>query len=316
MLQSVLNRSARIFLDSCAGFALCVLSSSPGMAQEAETPESVEITHEQAREQLLEHLATYGWEAGPNVFLLGQQAEIQLPAEYSFLDGDESRNLMEFYENIPTDQELGLVARTDDLAGWFVIFEFDDIGYVEDDEKDEIDADAILDSYREGTRLGNEERAKRGIPGLDLIGWRTAPRYNDQTQNLEWCLHFESGGSPVFNHNIRILGRLGVMKVTLVCGPEELDAGLAETQTILAGFSYSDGQKYSQFRSGDRVAEYGLAALVAGGTIAAIATKGKIFGKILKPLIIGVCALGAFFARSFRSIFGRKKDDGFPDRTE
>ncbi len=72
--------------------------------------------------------------------------------------------------------------------------------------------------------------------------------------------------------------------------------------------SFEDGQRYADFREGsDKVAGYGLAALVAGG----VASKVGLFGKLLafllafkKLLIGGVVALLAGIGK----LFGRKSD--------
>ena len=75
----------------------------------------------------------------------------------------------------------------------------------------------------------------------------------------------------------------------------------------MEGFSYKSGKTYAEFRSGDKVAEYGLAALVAGGAGAAAVKLGlfawlaKIFaksGKAVVALLVGAAAgLKALFSR-------------------
>ena len=56
---------------------------------------------------------------------------------------------------------------------------FDDIGYVKDDEKSALDADAILASIRDGTEDVNKERAKRGWPAIKVVGWDQRPHYDE-----------------------------------------------------------------------------------------------------------------------------------------
>ena len=200
------------------------------------------------------------------------------------------------------------MAQAENPFGWFVVFEFDDMGFVKDDDKDELDADAIYESFLEGSKQSNKYREEMGIAPLNLVGWKVEPNYEETTNNLEWCLEFESGGEPVLNHNIRVLGRRGVTIVTLVCNPEQFDDALAGTRRILEGFSYNEGQRYSDYVSGDKIAEYGLAALVTGGAVA-IAAKSGILGKLLKPILLGLAAAGAWIASTFKKIFARSKDD-------
>jgi uncharacterized membrane-anchored protein len=75
---------------------------------------------------------------------------------------------------------------------WFSIFDFEDTGYIKDDEK--IDADAVLQSLKEGNARGNEERKRRGFPALNLDGWFVAPRYDTDTKRLEWATKLSSEG--------------------------------------------------------------------------------------------------------------------------
>ena len=68
---------------------------------------------------------------------------------------------------------------------WWVILEFEEIGYVKDDEKSDLDAQALLESYRRGTEEMNRSREERGSPPIRIVGWHVAPNYNDLTKNLD-----------------------------------------------------------------------------------------------------------------------------------
>jgi uncharacterized membrane-anchored protein len=116
----------------------------------------------------------------------------------------------------------------------------------------------------------------------------------------------KSGGESV-NWSVRVLGREGVMNIDLVLAPEGLDAALPEFEKVIDSFQYEDGQRYAQFTSGDKIAEYGLAALVVGGG-AAIAAKTGLLSKLLKPLLIGLAFLAAMGKRIWGWITGRSRD--------
>ena len=137
-----------------------------------------------------------------------------------------------------------------------------------------------------------------------LEGWFVEPRYDRQTNQLEWGtrLRTESGGQVV-NFTTRLLGKGGVMSATLVSDPERLDHDVVEFKSALKNFGFNPGETYTDFKQGDKVAEYGLAALVVGGAAAAAAKSGA--GKaIFKGLGIlalgGLAALGAFLKKLFR----------------
>src|SRR3990172_5752237 len=82
------------------------------------------------------------WQHGPSLGSLGYIAEIHIPAEYVFATASDTRLLMEAMQNPPSGNELGFIAPAP--VDWFVVFQFDDAGYVRDDEKHSLDADAML----------------------------------------------------------------------------------------------------------------------------------------------------------------------------
>lgn len=101
------------------------------------------------------------------------------------------------------------------------------------------------------------------------------PRYNDTTHNLEWAIKVrsEEGGTSV-NYLTKLLGRKGVMHVTLLVDAEELPATLPAYQKLLSEFTYTAGQSYAEFRQGDKLAQYSLAGLITAGAGVAMVKSG------------------------------------------
>src|SRR5262245_4427169 len=245
------------------------------------------------------------WQKGPSRGTLGNLAQIKIPEKYVFAGGEDTKQLMEAMQNPVTGQELGFLAP--EKAPWFIVFEYDDTGYIRDDEKGSLDAVAMLASIKAGNEEGNKERAKRGWPTLEITGWEQQPRYDEKTHNLEWAIRGQSEGKPVVNFNTRILGRGGVMRVTLVTGPEEFTATLPQYKAALADFSYNSGHKYAEYRQGDKLATYGLSALVVGGATAA-AVKSGAFKWLWKVGGLAVIAALGFL----KKLFGRRKPNDLP----
>ena len=104
------------------------------------------------------------WQKGPALGDLGSVAEVKVPTGYVFADGNDTRVIMEATHNPSTGRELGFVAPAGE--DWFAVFEFDAVGYVRDDEKNSLDADALLQSIKTATEEGNQERIKRGLDVL------------------------------------------------------------------------------------------------------------------------------------------------------
>lgn len=245
------------------------------------------------------------WTEGPAKAGLGGHAEILVPEGFLFTGPKGTKDLLEEMGNPTNGSELGLLAPRD--SNWFVVFEFSDVGYVKDDEKDALDADLILENIRQGTAAANEVREQRGIPPLLIKGWRVKPNYNATTHNLEWAIDAASarGGESV-NYNVRLLGRSGVMEASLVLAPKDLDAALPRFRSLLGGYQFQQGQRYADWRSGDKIASYGLTALIAGG-VGAAAVKSGLLSKIWKFLVVGVVAGLGLLTRLLKSIFSREK---------
>ncbi len=218
-------------------------------------------------------------------------AKVDIPSGYLFADGNDTRLLMEAMKNPPSGAELGFVAPVD--IGWFVVFEFDELGYIKDDEKHSLDANAILTALRNSNEKANEERRKRGWPIMTIIGWEQQPHYNAVTHNLEWAIRGESEGSSVINYNTRLLGRSGVMRVTLVTDPPKLNETLPKFKSIIDMHAFNQGHKYTEFRRGDKVAKYGLTGLIVGGATAVAVKTGalKWLWKLGIAVLIGGGAL-------------------------
>jgi uncharacterized membrane-anchored protein len=245
-----------------------------------------------------EELQKLAWQRGPAEGRIGTKATIKIPQGYVFLDEKNTSRFLQLAGNPPRDGHY-LFAPED--LDWFSVFSFDSTGYVKDDEK--IDPDGLLKTLKDSDGRANEERQRLGLRSLYTVGWEVPPHYDTDTKRLEWGLRLKSDGERVsINYTSRLLGRTGVMSAVLVADPQTLGK---DTQAFKAGlkeFSYVAGERYSEFKPGDRVAEYGLAALVLGGA-AAVATKKGFWGAIvaflaafwkliLGAVVAGLAALG------------------------
>ena len=137
---------------------------------------------------------------------------------------------------------------------------------------------------------------------MTIVGWEQQPRYNESTHNLEWAVRAESEGVPIINYNTRLLGRGGVMEVTLVTDPATFATNLPKFKTMLAGFDFNQGQRYAEFRQGDKMAEYGLTGLIVGGTTAVLVKSGA-FKWIWKALVAAALVISGFI----KKLFSRRK---------
>ena len=267
--------------------ALFVLLGFPGLALTLSAQETTD-------------LRKIGWEHGPSVVKVGDQAQITLVKGYMFTGRSGARTFLELTENPPSGDELGIL--TPEALGWFAIFRFDAVGYIRDDEKNSLDADAMLKTIQAGTQKSNEERRRRGWGTVTIVGWLTPPHYDANTHNLEWTIsgRDDKEGVLVANHNTRLLGRRGVMKINLVANSDDLPVSLTDFRKAMLNFAYTPENTYRAWVKGDKVAEYGLTALVVGGATA-VATKTGFLKAFWKFLVAAVIGIGALLKKLFGS---------------
>ena len=209
-------------------------------------------------------------------------ATVNVPEVYIFLDAKATRTFLEDGQNIPAGDELGALLRVmPNKDHWFAVFSYEDTGHIDDKERDAIDADALMKTLKKGNEYGNKERQKRGWQVLNLEGWHQRPFYDPATNNLTWATKLSAEGSPSINHSVRLLGRTGTMSVQLVADSSSIDAATREFNDVLDGYTYNQGQRYAEFVKGDKLAGYGLTALIAGGAGAA-AVKSGLLAEVLE----------------------------------
>jgi uncharacterized membrane-anchored protein len=254
--------------------------------------------------------STVNWVRGPATASLKNTAEIKVPQGYKFANAEDTQRLLKAAGEPTSGHEMGMLLPEE--GGWTLFFEFSSDGYVKDDDKDKLDADKMLKSISQGNEYANKKRVAMGNPPLKIVGWEKPPSYDPVSHNLEWAIRGESEGQSILNYNIRLLGRKGVMEVVLVCDPEKLGATLPTMKDLLAGYVYKSGESYAEYRPGDKIAKYGLAALVTGGAVAVAAKTGLLAGLLLffkkgwKLLVLAVVAVLSFFKRL--ALGGKRRD--------
>ena len=132
----------------------------------------------------------FKFQYGPTTANMKGIAQVAVPEGYLFADAKGAQALMEAMGNIKSDQEVGLIAPTSMV--WFVVFEFDPVGYVKDQDKDQLDADKMLASITKATEQFNKQREKMKVAPMKIVGWDVPPHYDAETHNLQWTIRGES----------------------------------------------------------------------------------------------------------------------------
>ena len=245
------------------------------------------------------------WVNGPAKGDISTKASIQVPKDYVFLGERDTRRFIQLMGNPPSDNHYLIAPKA---LNWFAVFSFNESGYIKDDEK--IDPEALLKQLKENDGPSNEERKKLGMQLLYTDGWQVPPHYDTQTKRLEWGMRLRSAdGQMNVNYTSRILGRSGVMRAVLVADIPTLEQDTREFKAVMQKFTYNPGETYAEFKQGDKIAEYGLAALVLGGAAAVATKKGfwAVIGGFLAAFWKVLAAAAVAAVAGLGSIFKKKK---------
>jgi uncharacterized membrane-anchored protein len=211
------------------------------------------------------------WTTGPAVGRLGDVAQVDVPSLCKFTDARGTSGFLSAIGELWTGRELGVLichAAPDDDGAWYVLFTYNAIGFVRDDEKSSLDPEGLLAGLRHtDDSLDELRRQRRGAHGQDIIGWVQAPSYDSLTHTITWATRVrdrDTSEVEAISHATRILGRDGDMNVDFAADSAHEEAVVAMFLEILRGFSFVSGQRYSHWRPRDRISNHGLATLIVG----------------------------------------------------
>ncbi|XPV69831.1 MAG: DUF2167 domain-containing protein [Halarcobacter sp.] len=257
--------------------------------------------------------AEYALYSGPQDIKILDQSTLALPSGFGFVPKKESLELLKAMGNTPGDEIEGIIFPLKKDSSGFIVVSYIDSGYIKDDEAKQWDANELLTSLKEGTKAGNSQRIKMGVPPIEVLGWITSPQYNAQEHKLIWSAKVQNIGSNDsnygINYNTYILGREGYISMNFITDSIHIEAGKPIAKQLLSKMNFDDGKTYSDFNADtDKVAEYGLAALIAGvaakklGLLAVITAFAIKFWKVA---LLGF----AFLYKPILNIFKRKKEN-------
>jgi|GEM_PF-94072 len=244
---------------------------------------------------------------GPAEVKMRDQAVLKLPKGQVYVPMPAAGKLMRAMGNRTDDRLIGVIF-PDSNEQWMVVAKYESSGYIKDDDARDWKADELLDNLKSGTEQANSERRSRGIPEMEVLGWVEKPAYDAARHRLVWSISSKDKGAPGggqgVNYNTYALGREGYISMNLVTGLKEIEAHKPVARELLAALDFNSGKRYADFNSStDKVAEYGLAALVGGiaakklGLFAIIAA---FFAKFFKVFIIAAIAAVPFLGKLFK----------------
>jgi len=248
--------------------------------------------------------------AGPSNITLIDQATLNLAADRFFVPKTEGLRVLRALGNVPDETTfVGLVLSIRQNEPWMVVIRYTKEGYIKDDDAKDWNADELLKNISEGVEQSNRDRVARGFAELQVVGWIEPPAYDADTHRLVWSLLGKDKGQPDdtprnVNYNTYALGRDGYFSLNLLSDSQRIATDKAAARELLADLQYNAGKRYEDFSATtDRVAQYGLMALVGGAVakkLGLFALLGAMALKFAKVIFVGVLAFGAGIVKFFR----------------
>jgi uncharacterized membrane-anchored protein len=267
--------------------------------------------------EVKQFLSSLHYQSG-DVKLSDAGATLHVQSGFHYLGHDDARKVLEdYWGNPPDDEVLGMLGPDNAALGsehsWGVVLTYVDEGHVSDEDAAKTDYTQMMKDMQEASVEQNEEAKRQGYDTVNIIGWAQPPSYDAANKRIYWAreLDFSSSEQNTLNYDIRVLGREGYLSMNAVADMRDLSMVKEDMKRVIPMAEFDAGQRYADFNeSTDKVAAYGLAALVGGG----IAAKAGLFAKLgalllafKKFIVLGVIAIGAAAKKLFG---GKDKRDG------
>lgn len=271
-----------------------------------QTDQEDQISQAEIEKQMKELEDSLRWKTG-SINLHNNLATLVVPKGFRYINHEDAVKVLSAWGNEEIGDTLGMLFPENvsvfDQNSWAVVIEYEDSGYVSDADAKSINYDELLVQMQKGIAEENKERKKHDIQQIELIGWAKPPRYDASTKKMFWAkeLHFEGMDTHSLNYNIRMLGREGILILTIVSEMSQLKSIEPSMPAIISSTNFNAGNTYGDYKEGtDRKSDYGLAELVVGGAVLGAAAKTG----LLKGLLAGIFAMKKFIIVGFVALLG------------
>ncbi|WP_226648610.1 DUF2167 domain-containing protein [Microbulbifer variabilis] len=238
-------------------------------------------------------------------------ASLKVSEEFYYLNPkDAEKVLVDVWGNPPGQKVLGMIFPADatpfDENSWAVTIEYEEDGYVSDEDAKDINYNDLLKQMQSDTAQASKDRVRNGYEPIALVGWAAQPYYDTDAHKLHWAKELKFGDmeTNTLNYNIRVLGREGVLVLNYIANMDQKTVIQDNLSSVLALAEFDQGHTYGDFNPEiDKVAAYGIGALITGKVLAKtglFAAAIILLKKFWVFLAVGVVAM-------FKALFSRKK---------
>ncbi len=288
----------KTFLTFCLTLFMCFSSF-------AQMVDSTQLRNSEIEESLVYQTGIIELESG--------NATLNVPSGFRYLDKIQSMYVLSDLWGNPADSSvMGMLVPENrgvlEPNSWVFTMSFDEMGYVKDDDAEDINYDDLLKEQQQEIKDASQERMKQGYQAIEFVGWASSPFYDKNTKILHWAkeLKFGEDSLNTLNYNLRILGRKGIFVINAIASMTELSEVKPNIDKVVSSIEFKEGHRYSDFVPDvDNVAAWTVGGLVAGKVLA----KAGFFvlvAKFWKLIALALAGVGTGFWKYFK---GRRKED-------
>lgn len=247
-------------------------------------------------------------------------AKLTVPSGFRFLNKAQSIYVLTDLCGNPADSSIiGMLVPSNrsvlESGSWFFAISFDEMGYVKDDDAEDINYDDLLKEGQKEMREVNPERIKQGYQPIEFIGWASSPFYDKNKKILHWAKEVKFGDDSLntLNYNLRILGRKGIFMLNAVGSMSELQEVKSNIDKVIGSVEFKEGHKYSDFIPDvDNVAAWTIGGLVAGKILAKVGFF-VLIAKFWKLIALAIAGAGGSIWKYFKR---KKKEEITKDKVD
>jgi uncharacterized membrane-anchored protein len=197
--------------------------------------------------------------AGPYK-LSRSHATVQLPAGLFLLLGVDARRYSWLGNGVDYPPTEAVLIHNVGSINREVYYDWRGEGYVSD--SDWVDSDGLLARYRDATEAANKARVKKGARPMHVVRWLEPPHYDQAKRTVTYAMELrDDDGSWSVAVGLR-LGRAGYTEISW-SGPVDEGGQPDLLSQALAAHSFDAGDRYEDYRDGDKTAAYGVEGAVA-----------------------------------------------------
>ena len=211
----------------------------------------------------------------------GTGGSIKIDSSEIFLTGNDVNQYSYWTWGYP-DYSLMLIRSGADT----IYVEHEGGGYVSIDDWKNVDTNAMIKELNDNAKTVVQDRKAKNLPYATKFSWVHKPQLDRQKNMVYYAYKVEWSDDAISLESLSlVLGRKGYTTVTFVTNYDKnisLAAVSKRNKDKASTFIYDEGEMYSNFKTGDKIAAVGIGALLA-------TTLGV---KALKPgLLVGLALL-------------------------